>query len=62
MNNPIVLKNFVHQFNHGSPNGQRTIDCLDMFAGRGAVSKAFAALGFNAASFGIATDPSCDLT
>eukprot|EP00974_Lingulodinium_polyedra_P110083 10648248-Lingulodinium_polyedra.AAC.1 len=39
MNNPIVLKSFVHQSKHGSPNGQRTIDCLAMFAGHGAVSK-----------------------
>eukprot|EP00974_Lingulodinium_polyedra_P008322 794227-Lingulodinium_polyedra.AAC.1 len=60
MKNRIVLTIFIHAFYSAGSNGQRTINCLDMFAGHGAVSTALTTARFNAASFDIARDPSCD--
>ena len=57
-----LIDTFILEINSKSGGQARTVKCLDLFAGSGAVSKAFTTSGHCATSFDIARDPSCDFT
>ena len=57
---PGLIANVVLEFN--SDGRRRDLTCLDLFAGSGAVSKAFSESGHSTVSYDIVIDPSCDFT